>query len=246
MELDQSPVVLSAIDEERFGVRTAKASNVSLQRLPHIMEFCRTNKVVFLIARCLARELPTVQAMERQGFSLMDTLVYFERDLVKSPMPSELPKAEIRPVRPGEENEVREIAAQAFHGYLGHYHMDPRLAPEKCDEVYADWAYSSCISRDVADEVLIAELDNGIAGFASVRLNDPETGEGVLSGVAPFARKRGIHRALMVGRMSWCLAQRAKYMVISTQLTNIFAQKNWVRLGFEPSYAYYTFHKWFD
>jgi len=184
--------------------------------------------------------------MERSGFQLMDTLIYYRRDLQKTPVPADEGTALIRPIHPGDEAAVVAIAVEAFQGYFGHYHADPRLDRAQCDAVYTSWAKRSATSRKVADEVLVAELDGRIAGFATLRLNSADEGEGVLFGVAPFAQGRGIYRSFMVRSMQWCADHRRRYMIVSTQITNLAVQKVWVRLGFEPSHAYYTFHKWYD
>jgi GNAT superfamily N-acetyltransferase len=184
--------------------------------------------------------------MEREGFLLMDTLVYYRYDLTQSPLPGDNAKVPVRPMRPGEEERVRDVATESFRGYFGHYHADERLDRAKCDEVYVSWAYRSCVSREVADEVLVADLNGSIVGFATLRLNSAEEGEGVLFGVAPSAQGQGVYRSFMIRGMQWCLSNRAKRMVVSTQITNIAVQKVWTRLGFGPSYSYYTFHKWFD
>ena len=103
----------------------------------------------------------------------------------------------------------------------------------------------SCTSKQVATEVLVAERDNRIIGFATLRLNTPEEGEGVLFAVAPEAQGGGIYRSFMVNGMQWCKEQQAKRMVVSTQVTNVAVQKVWCRVGFEPARSYYTFHRWF-
>jgi GNAT superfamily N-acetyltransferase len=239
-------VHMSAIDEKRFGMPTARASDVSLDTLPSIMDFCRTGHVVLLIARCMASQLDAAQAMEREGFLLMDTLVYYARDLVRVPIPADIGEIPVRPARPGEEHTVKAVAAEAFRGYFGHYHADERLERAKCDEIYPDWAFRSCVSRDVADEVLVAEEDASIVGLATLRLNSPEEGEGVLFGIVPPAQRRGIYRSFMIGGMEWCLSQGTTRMVVSTQITNVAVQKVWTRVGFEPHHAQYTFHKWFS
>ena len=156
------------------------------------------------------------------------------------------PRDQQRPVRPGDDEQVRQVAAESFRGYFGHYHADPRLDSRLCDEVYVSWAVRSCLSREVAGEVLVAELDGRVAGMATLRMNDSEEGEGVLFGVAPAAQGHGIYRSFMIRAMEWCRAQGATRMVVSTQITNLAVQKVWTRVGFEPSHAYYTFHKWFD
>lgn len=239
------PISLSLPDEERFGVRTARITSIAAEMLPGIQEYCRTNHVEFLIARCDAADLATAQAMEQDDFQLMDTLVYYRRDLAALP---EIPSgmgAIIRPVSDDEAETVQRSAAAIFKGYGGHYHADPRLDQTKCDEVYPSWAYRSCVSREVADHVLVAEVDGSLAGFCAIRLNDADEGEITLYGVLPTLQKRGIGRALVTGAMHWTAGQYASRIIISTQVTNFASQTVWVRLGFTPYQAYYTFHKWF-
>lgn len=239
------PITLSAIDEQRFGVRTARTQGVTALSVPEILAFCEANRVELLIARCPATEVRTVQALEAQGFLLMDALVYFVRDLTARPIPPDAGVLSVRPFRPGDEAGVRAVAQGAFRGYAGHYHADPRLDPAKCDDVYIDWAERSCTSPGMADAVLVAETEDAVAAFATLRLNNPGEGELVLGGVLPAFQGRGIYRSLIIRCMEWCIAQGARTMIISTQLTNIAVQKVWTRLGFEPRNAYYTLHKWF-
>lgn len=246
MSGDLPQVYLSAIDEDRFGIRTARVSNVTADKLLSVIDFCETNNVVFLIARCQSSEIKATQAMENHGFILMDTLVYYEQKLFKTKIPSDTGSALVRPIKSGEEDEVKTIATKSFKGYFGHYHADSRLDREKCDEVYSSWALRSCISKEVANEVLVAEIEDTIVGFATLRLNSSDEGEGVLFGVAPDAQNLGIYRSFMINGMNWCRSKGAMRMVVSTQINNIAVQKVWSRLGFEFSYAYYTFHKWFD
>jgi GNAT superfamily N-acetyltransferase len=239
-------VHLSSIDEQRFGIRTARTSNMTTDVLNPVLDYCRAHDVVLLIARCLSSDLDAAHAMEREGFLLMDTLIHYTRDLTREPLPADTWHGEMRSVRPGEEHEVRRIAAECFEGYVGHYHADERLGRTKCDEVYSSWAFRSCISREVADDVLVAFLGGRMAGFLTLKMASADVGEGPLFAVAPRARGRGTSTALMLGGMEWCRSRGAARMVIPTQITNIASQRVWSRLGFEPAYAEYTFHKWFD
>jgi ribosomal protein S18 acetylase RimI-like enzyme len=244
--IGESNIRLSAIDEERFGVRTARVESVTLNQLAAIDEFCQLNAVKFLIARCGAAELQTAQAMEAQDFRLMDTLVYFARQLAGTPIPAIADSIMVRPVRDEEADTVGALAAKAFQGYGGHYHSDSRLDRAQCDAVYESWAQRSCVSRTVADGVLVAEQQGRAVGFTTLRIHNPEEGEVPLYGVDPSIQGRGIGRSLIIGALRWFEAQGMATMLISTQVTNVASQKVWVRLGFEPSHAYYTFHKWFD
>ncbi|MGB5152687.1 MAG: GNAT family N-acetyltransferase [Candidatus Sulfotelmatobacter sp.] len=237
-------IAFSEIDSEQFGVRVARAQ-VEGKNLSQIIDFCAAEQIKLLIARCATKEVRTVQEMERQGFLLMDTLVYYSFELAKRSIPDDAPSAHVRKFVPDDAAQVEAVAAAAFKGYYGHYHTDPRLDQRKCDEGYVSWAVRSCTSKQVATEVLVAEIDKKIVGFLTLRLNTPTEMEGLLFGVAPEVQGIGVGRSLMVHGLELCKKQQAKRMLISTQVTNVAVQKVWCRIGFEPSQSYYTLHKWF-
>ncbi len=238
-------IALSSIDEARFGIRVARIHEVMPESLDETLQFCRDHAVQMLIARVPSQAIRLVQQLEDIGFRLMDTLVYYRRDVMSA---AAEPRSVglVRPMRKGEEESVRQIATQAFRGYFGHYHADPRLDPAACDAVYISWAERSCLDRSVADEVLVAEQEGQLVGFLTLQRNAPEQAEIVLNGVLPAAQGRGVYRELVIQAIEQSRAWHAQELLVSTQVTNLAVQKVWVRLGFEPSGFYYTFHKWFD
>lgn len=241
---DRETVAFSEIDSGRFGVRVARAHIVS-DRLSRVLDFCATERIDLLVARCRTSDLEAAQGMGSKGFLLMDTLLYYSFDLTKKEIPEDPCEVRVRRLLPGDEAEIPRVAAAAFKGYMGHYHADRRLDSSQCDEAYRSWAERSCTIDKVADEVLVAEIGGKVAGFATLRLNSPQEVEGLLYAVAPESQGKGICRLFMIRSLQWCRAQGAKRMVISTQVTNVSMQKVWCRTGFEPSHSYYTFHKWF-
>jgi RimJ/RimL family protein N-acetyltransferase len=241
-----SNVFLSDIDKERFGIQTARVVGVTIESLPSIMEFCKKEQVKLLIARCSMSDLKIAQTMERKGFLLMDTLVYYTLDLTNQKIPSDKGVAHFRPIRAGEEEEMRLVATESFRGYVGHYHADPRLDNNKCDEAYVDWARKACASRGHDENFLVAEIEGRIVAFGVFRINNPDEGELFLGGIHPDFQGQGIYLSFLCRAMEWCLSKNARRIVISTQLNNIAVQKVLTRFGFEISRGYYTYHKWFD
>ena len=239
------PVELSPLDEARFGVRAARAKNLTADLLPHVMNLCNQWKVQFLIARCSTQDLPAVQAMQRRGFLLMDTLVYFRYDLEQMALPQRR-EVDIRSVRTDDTELIGRIARQAFQGYGGHYHADPRLDRAICDNLYVDWAMRSCTQKEVADEVLVAEVGNELVGFLAIKMLGSHDADGRLFAVLPRVHGRGIGQALLIEGLHWSKSHAMKAMIISTQITNLVSQRTWVRVGFDPHESFYTFHKWFD
>ncbi len=246
MGRSEAQIYLSLVDEQRFGVHTARANQVTVENLPTVLHFCKHNQVDFLIARCSTTEIESVHQLESRGFQLMDTLVYFVYRLEKPIPQDDHPKALIQPYAPGEEEAIRAVAAESFGGYQGHYHADPRLPRALCDEAYLSWAYRSCVVPGVSDQVLVACADGRAIGFLTLSINTPEEGEVVLNAVAKSYQRQGVYRSLLIHALDWCKSQGAQNVFISTQLVNIAVQKVWTRLGFEPDHSYYTFHKWFD
>jgi ribosomal protein S18 acetylase RimI-like enzyme len=238
-------VSLSAIDRERFGIITARDSQLTVDSLSDTLRFCRENGVQLLVARCAAQDLHAAQAVEAAGGRLMDTLVYYVRALER-PFPDERHHVSVRPLSTHDADGVRQVAAASFRGYLGHYHADPRLDRTKCDETYTSWAERSCVDRSVASKVLVAESEGRVAGFLTLLERGPEEQEIVLNGVHPDFQRHGIYRGLVLGAMTHARAAGANRLTVSTQLINTGVQKTWSRLGFELWRSYYTFHLWFD
>jgi GNAT superfamily N-acetyltransferase len=240
------PATLSELDRMRFGIVTAKAEDVTAAGVEAIVRFCGEHSVRLLIARCPAEDLSAAQTLERAGALLAGTLVVWTRNLDDPPLCAGPPRVAIREAVPADGEAVRALAGEAFHDFGGHYHMDRRLDRAACDALYADWAYRSCVTPGVADGVLVAARDDRIVGFVTMKLRGSEEGEGVLDAVAADFRGRGFHQALMLERLRWFQRRGVRRMTISTQVTNLAAQRSWLRLGLRPLRATYIFHKWFD
>jgi ribosomal protein S18 acetylase RimI-like enzyme len=245
MDSISSDIFVSDIDKERFGVKTARVIGLTGNNLSSILKFCRNEKVILLIARGDMTDLDAAQSMEKEGFLLMDTLVYYKFDFTKNNVPSDNGMAIVRPIRVEEEEAMISVARKSFRGYYGHYHADPRLDKSKCDEVYTDWARKAFASRE-SDNFLVGEVEGRIVGFGVLRINNPDEGEMFLGGIHPDFQGQGIYHSFLCKGVQWCIANNVKGMVISTQLKNLPVQKVLIKFGFEIFKGYYTYHKWFD
>jgi hypothetical protein len=233
------------VDEARFGIRVARVGWMTEEMLTQALDFCRQDRVSLLISKCMASERATFQAMERAGFVMMETMLCLEADLTK-PIPADPGSALVRPVRTDDEDEIARVAEAAFRGYVSHYHADSRLDPSKCNEIYVDWAQRACRSRGEGDEVLMAESQGSAVGYFICVLNSAEEADVAVAAVIPDRRGGGAYASLVVHSMNWGAAKGAKRITGLVQVTNLAVQKTPLRLGWFPSYAYHTFHKWFD
>lgn len=240
-----TPYILP-VDEECFSIRIARVKNINEFTLSNTLDYCYHNNIKLLIARCNTSNILSAQLLEKEGFLLMDALLYYKRDISTKKIPIlKKEKIIIRPIEAGEDSFIQQIARDAFCNYNGHYHADKRLNKEASTNAYISWALNCCRNRNIATEVLVAEVENKIVGFAALKKYTDEV-EGLLYAVNPSTQRQGIYHSLMLYSMRWSLAQDVKYFIYSTQLTNIAAQKVLVRIEAEPFDSYYTFHKWFD
>jgi GNAT superfamily N-acetyltransferase len=239
-------VKLSSLDQERFGIVTAKTDQVNTENIDGILEFCAKNDVQLLIARCPSEDMSTVHALQKNGFLLMETLLHFKMDLTNY-IPKEYHgDITTRLITPEDIPEVVKIAREAFSSYYGHYHADPRLDPVKATEVYSSWAERCCTEPGVVDYVFVIELEDKIVGFRAFRFISPHQGEFVLAGISPAVRRRGVFKATSNLGFEWCKSIGVTELRTSTHLLNIAIQNTCTQMGYKLSDSLYTFHKWFD
>ncbi|TDK66516.1 GNAT family N-acetyltransferase [Sapientia aquatica] len=241
-------ITLSQLDHQRFGKVTAKINIEPGQDLSQVLTWCETQQVELLIARIKTDDIYSVQNMERAGFFLTDTLVYFANNKIVA---SQLTLPQIcswRLATPGDAELLEKLAAKIFTNYKGHYHADQRLNKSDCDLVYSSWAANSCLNSAVADVVFLLSQSDAMIGFITVKVIDPvkRVAEIVLNGVDPDFQKHGHYSSLVSLVKNWAVENSIQQIIVSTQVTNDSVQKVWCRQGFEPSYSFYTFHKWFS
>ncbi len=238
-------VGVSEVDSARFGLVYVRANNVAAADVSGLLAYCREHGAGVCVARCDVGDFAAMEALENEGFRLKDTLVYYEAALEMTAIPEPRLAIPIRPVKPGEAGAVGALARAAFADYFSHYHADLRFDRSEVDDAFVDWARRSAMDKSVADEVFVADDGGMLAGFATLRFNDAEEGEGVLFGVHPEYQGKGIYRDFMITGMRWCLEHDRSRMIVSTQINNYTVQRAWVRLGFLHYRSFYTLHKWF-
>lgn len=226
----------SDVDSARFGVPIARSYAASPADVIAITTDARKSGVAMVIVRAPANDLAVAQAIENTGGRLCDTLVHYARSF-DGPVPEQTHP--VRRARQEDIDAIGAIAAEAFAGYQGHYHADPRLDRAAADAGYVDWA-----RRSIADATVVEDAGR-VAGFLTLERHGADT-EIVLNAVRPDAQGQGLYTALVLGALHQSLTLEAQRCVVSTQVWNVRAQKVWIRMGFEPTHAVHTFHLWFD
>lgn len=239
-------IYLSEIDRVRFGHVTAKARLDGGDTASNLLLSAQRLGAKLVIVRISTKNTSLAQDLESNSAQLTDTLVYYRKSNINTYSIS-LPNGYTHRLAKHEDAEaVEKLAAEAFVEYTGHYHADRRLARKDCNLVYSSWARQSCTDKSVADDVLLICYANEIAAFATLKKFDNLAFDGVLFCVSPKYRNNGLHLTLMKLSQNWGVDNRLIAMITSTQITNTTAQKNWCRVGMEPSESFYTFHIWID
>jgi GNAT superfamily N-acetyltransferase len=238
--------VISKIDWQRFGVRTAKASLERGDSVSELIQKSKRDQVRFLIIRVPTNQIDLTKQLEKEGAFIVDTLVYYVKNKVELYSDKIANDYIIRLATLEDADSLERIALETFQDYKGHYHADHNLKKVDCDLVYSSWAANSCKEKNVADAVLLIVKSDEIAAFATIKVKAEKEIEGVLFGVSPAHRYQGLHLHLMKASQNWAVSNGYFSMITSTQITNTVVQKNWTRLGFELESSFYTFHKWFD
>jgi hypothetical protein len=239
------PIELNELETRRFGVVCAHVTNLDAS-LESIDAAARGMRVAMLVVRLSSRKLQTVHALETNGFRLMDTLAVYSCRLGESSVLGEVPEGvTTRLAVPSDADAVERIARDAFSNYHGHYHCDPRLDQGAATESYVDWARRSIVQPPPGVGALLACKDGAVVGFLTYRMNSDVEGELLLNGISPSYRKIGVN-GLVIGRVKDIVFSSGRSSLMTmTQITNVAAQRVWVRQGFLPEHSYYTFHKWY-
>ena len=239
------PVELNALESARFGVVAAHVRDASAS-LSEVNSAACALSVQMLTVRIDCSDHARIHAAEADGFRLMDSLVYYERDLAEPPPPPASSRDIIvRDARPDDAAAVGDIARAAFSNYIGHFHADPRLDRAAANDAYVDWAQSSVMRQSERDQAKVLVCDGHLAGFLTLRRNHASESEIVLNAVHPDFQRRGFYERLLAEALVTAHGAGADRIIVSTQLDNFPVQRAWTKSGFRIASALHTFHKWY-
>jgi GNAT superfamily N-acetyltransferase len=190
-----------------------------------------------LSARVDSRELPVLQALEANGFQLVDAILRFSLDAADFGGVGALPDGVV--LRDAMPSDIEPLAVLAARGFLyDRFHNDPLLAPGVADRVHAAWL-TNAVNGKAGDGVLVAEVDGRPAGFFILSLDrlageflGTTIGTLVLITVDAALRRRGVARALSLGSVAWLAERGAARFEVGTQLANVPAANVYLKSGF--------------
>jgi GNAT superfamily N-acetyltransferase len=127
---------------------------------------------------------------------------------------------------------IERMAHSIFADYRTHYHANPLFAHDRILEGYAEWA-ARHVDADDGSAAWVVEHNGDVAGFSGYRIDADGTAIGVLNGVLPAARGRGVYRGMLQGMLVRFAEMGLSRFEIATQTHNGIVTRVWVEEGLE-------------
>tara|TARA_B110000285_G_scaffold75938_1_gene87443 strand:- start:268 stop:1017 length:750 start_codon:yes stop_codon:yes gene_type:complete len=239
---------LSSIDTNRFGFKIAKVN--SFNESPEIL-LPKLKEAGFklIISRIDSNKLILINRLEDLGFRIKDnpvTYKYYLKNFDLEKLNHLNTSFKIREYQKGDEHSIIKIAEESFNGY-GHYFANDLLDKTACLEVYKNWALRSCQDKNVADMVFVAENNNDIAGFFTLKKHNENHLLYAVSGLGAVAKKhRGqdVFKMLMIKGLTWGLENNLERIEHNVLTTNYSVNSTLSSLGFKIRQSFNTLHCW--
>ncbi len=231
-----------AWDSEFFGFRIAKVKREILtdESVLEIVKWCQINQIDCLYFLADGLDQKTLLIAEKNDFHLVDLRVNLENskiNLIENLLNSEI---EIRIAEDSDIPQLRKMAA--VNHTDSRFYYDSHFSKERCGELYATWIEKSC--QGFADAVLVAELENEVAGYISYSLKNGIGNIGLV-GVKGTVQGKGIGRLLVNQACQWFKQTETKNVTVVTQGRNVIAQRLYQKNGFITESIKLWYHLWF-
>jgi hypothetical protein len=235
----------SPLETARFGLRICRAS-IDVVDAADLIAALQRDRVDVAILRLPAGAIGTLDGLRRHGFVpiVADTLVRYEIDLrARKSVAHHGDSLTLRAATPGDAGLLESLTREIFSGYVSHYNANPLFAPEKILDGYVEWASSHVQGGDDTTGAWLVEAAEETVGFSCYRLD--RTGGlavGVLNGVLPAVRGRGIYRGMFRRMLTQFVESGIRRFAIATQIQNIAVQRTWTAEGLSLQSAVNTVH----
>jgi dTDP-4-amino-4,6-dideoxy-D-galactose acyltransferase len=245
-------------DTEMFGFPAARLELVLYEGDYHegratvsdliqrIVGDCRAAGVEHIVARIDANDLPTLHALEREGFEIIDGILTFS---LRLPRERILPPASGFEIRHFQRTDLDDVLAIARSAYVfDRFHADPSLTREIADRVTETWVRCSC-SGD-ADAVILACYAGTLAAYVTCNIHK-ETSDvlgttfatiGMVATHSDF-RGKGAGTCATIGALNWFQQQGVDVVEVGTQLANVAASRLYESNGFRLTASHLTLRR---
>jgi hypothetical protein len=240
---------LSILDTERFGFKVAKVNTFDYPP-SEIISFLKENDVKLILSKISSENLILINELELLKFVLKDIQVTYKYDLHKNILKEKIITENLL-IRESELKDIealQEIANNSFLNY-GHYANDEKLDKIKCRDIYSDWIKRSCIDKNVADKVFVAESNGELAGFLAFKIfnqDDKKYAASTLGAVSEKFRNLNVFRVLTLEALHWGKEIGLDWEEHNVLATNYPVNTSFVKSGFLIYKSFITLHHWIE
>ncbi len=201
-----------------------------------------------ITARVNAGDIASIEALQRNGFELIDGIQTFSLRLSeRHAAPAREDSFDLRLFEESDLPQVLDLARTAYTH--DRFHLDSAIGQETADRVNEMWLRNSC-NGQIADAVVVACAGSTVLGYVTCRIDKEATrvlgiGCGEIGMVATIsqARKSGVASAATYSSLDWFASQGIEVVEVGTQLRNIAAARLYERCGFRLTAVNYTWRK---
>lgn len=244
------PVGRIEILTHSFGTNiTEKAIQAATNILGSVLRFARQNQLKHIIAMADPSDVISINALERVGFLLKDTMFYHLFDLEKISL--NLDQKNVRLGNANDLEDLMQVTLQCFNSreaIANRFYADPQYPAEKVNEMYKIWLMKS-LTGERADRVFVVDYDGKPAGYLTAILPSQEHinlnisfGDQGVGCVSPNFQGKGIFALLHQGVLSWFKELNIKYALTRTAINTLGVNKVCSRHGSVIACSPHTFH----
>jgi RimJ/RimL family protein N-acetyltransferase len=233
----------SLLDTERFGFKVAKVNSFD-EPIKDILNNLKIDDYKLILSKVNTLNIGLINDLEENGFLLKDIQLTYKYEvgvIIPNKLADDLI---IREANLSDKNSLYDIAIKSFQKY-GHYASDNKLDSNTCKEIYGDWIIRS-FEKQVADNILVAEVNGKIAGFLSHKIyeNNFKYAVGGIGAVDPTYRNKDIFKAITISGLDWAFKNNCDWVEHNVLITNYPVNRSFSKVGFKISNSFITFHKW--
>ena len=245
-----APCDLLTWDSEFFGrkIGSVRGTRLNAAQMTEVMRWAEEVNVDCLYLLADPTDPETIRLAERNQFYFQSVRMVLERSL-QTLDDILLPPAEgitLRSGTPSDLPHLRPSARSAYH--LTRFFTDPCFPRERSAELYDIWLTKN-LHHEMADEVVVAEVDGRPVGYTSCQLaKGADSREGVIQLVGVDETMRGgrIGQRVLVQACAWLRDHGMTTVSVTTQGHNVPAVRFYERLGFMTRHVQFWYHKWFQ
>lgn len=249
-EFDTTILAMNSARINYFLSTNLNDISVKQDLISQIDQLCFKEKIQYVTTRFSMKEINTIQLLESNGFITTDNLITFSLDTKDIKNLQYLEKDYDIDIldknNPEHVDKIKEISKISFIN--DRFHNDPLISNEIANQIYYEWMENSCKNDHETIVTALNKNDNPL-GFVICQTSNIlnlKIGTIVLIAVDNKQRKRNIGYNMLIKSLKRFKDSNIDVVQVGTQLSNIPAQRLYLKMGFKPVSTTTTLRKYYE